>query len=239
MTEEWRPVDGWPYEVSDCGRVRRSGPAMGTQPGRVLRFQRGWGARCGYHSVMLRDNPRAKWFLVHHLVAHAFVGEPPFAGAIINHKNGVKTDNRPSNLEWTDRAGNNRHAGRHDLVSFGEDHCFAKLTTRAVEWARERYDRGGVTCRELADAAGVSHASMYAALIGKTWRRAGGPLMQPIPGRRGEKHGMAKLSRQQVVEIKRLLSGGLSRTDIATRFGVSYGCIDAIEKGRTWRHVAA
>lgn len=47
--------------------------------------------------------------LVHRLVCEAFHGAPPFIGAQVNHKNGVKSDNRADNLEWVTASENQRH----------------------------------------------------------------------------------------------------------------------------------
>ena len=44
---------------------------------------------------------------VHRLIAKAYYGD---SDLIVNHKNGVKHDNRPCNLEFVTVAQNNRHA---------------------------------------------------------------------------------------------------------------------------------
>lgn len=59
----------------------------------------------------------------------------------------------------------------------------------------------------------------------------------------GSKHGMSKLTEDDVLRIKDLLSkieSGelmLSRREISTRFNVSDGCIKDIQAGRLWQHV--
>jgi DNA-binding NarL/FixJ family response regulator len=49
--------------------------------------------------------------------------------------------------------------------------------------------------------------------------------------------GRGKLTPEQVVEIKRLLSDGLTHADIARRYGVSEGTISQIARGKIWKHV--
>lgn len=59
-------------------------------------------------------------------------------------------------------------------------------------------------------------------------------------GLRGERHGSAKLSEAEVIEIKRLITGGeMSRAEIGNRFGVDRSAVRKIARGRSWRHVLA
>ena len=56
--------------------------------------------RKGYLSVQLySEKTKKKHFSVHRLVALAFVNGY-FEGAVVNHKNENKLDNRAENLEW-------------------------------------------------------------------------------------------------------------------------------------------
>jgi hypothetical protein len=55
---------------------------------------------------------------------------------------------------------------------------------------------------------------------------------------RGSSHPQSILDEQNVLEIRSLLRAGeLSRSDIASRFGVCKGVIDNIKSRKTWRHV--
>lgn len=65
----------------------------------------------GYEQAgLLLPSGKRKYELVHRLVARTFIGEPPFRGAVVNHKNGIKTDNRVENLEWCTMKENIRHS---------------------------------------------------------------------------------------------------------------------------------
>lgn len=68
----------------------------------------------GYHRVTLLKDGKRERFLVHRLVALAWLPNPgsrPF----VNHLNGNKGDNRPTNLEWCTQGENERHAWRNGL----------------------------------------------------------------------------------------------------------------------------
>lgn len=54
---------------------------------------------------------------------------------------------------------------------------------------------------------------------------------------RGEQHGHAVLTDEQVLEIRRLHSAGCGAYYIAKQFGVSGKCIYQVIDGTTWKHL--
>ena len=68
----------------------------------------------GYRVIHLRRNGENRQFKAHRLVAMAFL---PNDGNLpeVNHKNGIKNDNRAENLEWCTRSQNAKHAYAHGL----------------------------------------------------------------------------------------------------------------------------
>ena len=88
------------YEVSNQGRVRNALTGLVLRPRKVSR---------GYRKVSLCYKGQRKECYIHNLVATAFV-EGWLEGLQVNHKNGVKTDNRAENLEWVTASENQRHA---------------------------------------------------------------------------------------------------------------------------------
>lgn len=54
----------------------------------------------GYHHVLMNIDGKRVYRRTHKLIAMAFLGEPPTPKHQVNHINGVRTDNRPENLNY-------------------------------------------------------------------------------------------------------------------------------------------
>ncbi len=96
MVEEiWRPVVGFEgfYEVSSFGRVRN------LKTKRILNLKT---TQDGYKEICLHKQGNRKYIRVNRLVAFAFpeICGKHFEGAVCNHINEKKQDNRAENLEW-------------------------------------------------------------------------------------------------------------------------------------------
>lgn len=127
--EEWKQVEGYTglYEVSNMGRVRsiphfRYGRNWKNPGGyRYMTRERILKQKCsrnGYMQVGLTGTDhKRRYFLVHSLVASAFIGPRP-TGFVINHKNEVKTDNRIVNLEYCTQQYNGRYSNAIPVESY-------------------------------------------------------------------------------------------------------------------------
>lgn len=116
MNEVWKDIAGYEgiYQVSNLGRVRsldryyvkphpRNGvPTMYFKKGQVIKTFKG---RNGYIGTVLKYQRKQKNFMVHRLVALAFV-QGYFEGADVNHKDCNRQNNRADNLEWVTRREN-------------------------------------------------------------------------------------------------------------------------------------
>lgn len=159
--EVWRQVSGWPYSVSDLGRVRndRTNHILTPSP-----------HSHGYHKVSLCCEGHRRDVYVHHLVLNEFVG-PAADEEECNHKNGDKADNRLENLEWVTRGQNAKHAVHTGLYipARGTRIGVAKLNPEAVKVIRFLSARGK-TAAELARAHGVSQRTVKQVINRETWR---------------------------------------------------------------------
>lgn len=166
--EAWKAVigyEGW-YEVSNQGRVKRIMARYRNRKGGILvNF-----VNRGYSKVGLCRNKHEKCFSVHRLVLMAFIGLPQEKQEC-NHKNGIKTDNRPENLEWVTKSENKFHSyrvlGAQTLK--GELHGQAKLTDMKVMEIKQFLLEGVKTQKQLADIYKIDPSTISRIKSNKRW----------------------------------------------------------------------
>ena len=116
----------------------------------------------GYMQVQItRDDKKRKLMSVHRLVALAFI--PKIKGRdYINHKNGIKNDNRVENLEWCTLSENTRHSfyviktqsieriRQQAIKNIENRRKKPKLTVEQINELEEKYNNQKISHRELA-----------------------------------------------------------------------------------------
>lgn len=85
----------------------------------------------GYPHVLMNIDRKRVYRASHKLVALAFLGEKPIPKHQVNHKNGVRADNRPENLEWVTSRENTIHGfKRGGTISKSQIEIMRKGTIR-------------------------------------------------------------------------------------------------------------
>lgn len=108
MEEIWKDIKGYEglYQVSNLGRVK-------SLRRNIILKQ---GITCGYERVVLYTNNSYKNFLIHRLVAHAFIPNPDNLPQV-NHIDENKLNNCADNLEWCDSKYNSSYGTRRKRIS--------------------------------------------------------------------------------------------------------------------------
>lgn len=111
--EIWKDIEGYEnrYQVSNLGRVKSLDMTITDilgrnklYKGKILRKNLD---KKGYETIVLKlGNSKPKKHYIHQLVLLTFDKESYFEGAIIDHVNTIKTDNRLENLHWVTQKDN-------------------------------------------------------------------------------------------------------------------------------------
>lgn len=156
MEERWIviPAFNGRYFISDIGRVKNSN-------GRILTPQV---AGNGYLQIHLVGSSRR--YFIHRLVAEAFIPNP-LNKEQVNHKKGVKNDNRLSELEWVTPKENYNHSIEMGL-SVKRNNC--KLTKEQVLEIRKRNRSQIGDTAKIAREYGVLGSTISDIFNYKTWQ---------------------------------------------------------------------
>lgn len=128
-----------------------------------------------YCHVRLCKNTVIKNYDVHRLVAQAYIPNPDNYPQI-NHKNGIKKDNRVENLEWCTSQQNIIHAWETSLNRHrkGIESATHKLNESQVIEIRKIYEhKKSIKWQQMLDTAskfGVTGSCIYSIVHRKTWQ---------------------------------------------------------------------
>lgn len=177
MNEIWKSLKnvvehGENYEVSNLGKVRSINRVNCYGRRITSKTKKSWAQRDGYHLIGISGDRKRKIYLLHRLVALAFLPNPENKPEV-NHKNGNKSDNSVSNLEWSTRRENVQHAYDEKLIKkkdIGENHYLSKLTDESVREIRRLYLEKVCNQRELGEMYGVRQDTISDIVRFKTWK---------------------------------------------------------------------
>lgn len=136
VTEEWRIIDDFPnYMISNFGNIKRISRTMSrkgfpyTLPEKILKSYNSFSS---YNMIKLHNKEGFKSYLIHRLVAKAFIDNPrclPF----VNHIDGNKLNNNVNNLEWVDHRENSCHNKQLKNISSSK-FTGVSLQTKSQKW---------------------------------------------------------------------------------------------------------
>jgi hypothetical protein len=124
----------------------------------------------GYYQVILTNDKIRKNFSVHRLLALAFIPNPQKKREI-NHKDGNKTNNNLSNLEWITHSENALHAYKNGLHEFqrGEKGGNHKLTEKEVLEIRRLKNEEGYSYKKIAKMFHIGESTAYCIVKKLRW----------------------------------------------------------------------
>jgi hypothetical protein len=162
--ENWKDINGYEgyYQISNFGKIKSLPRVLKNRIKKETILKPSINNH-GYVACGLTINKKYKRFLIHRLVAEAFIEntqDKPF----INHINGIKDDNRIENLEWVTHSENVKHA--YDIgikkSKNGKNHYAAKIVLNLENGIF--YD----TLKEAAFYNNINYATLKSALFFKT-----------------------------------------------------------------------
>lgn len=111
--ENWKPIEWYEglYEVSDLWNVKSLQKKWRWKILYREKIRKPQRNKQGYLRVILHKSDIKKYFPIQRLVAIAFVPNPENKPQV-NHKNGIKDDNRACNVEWVTNGENQEHSYR-------------------------------------------------------------------------------------------------------------------------------
>ena len=232
MLEEWRNVDteqGVLF-VSNFGNVINDEYFYVDKNGKIFTkrslLRKQYIGNHGYQCFRFRG----KLFLTHRLVAQAFVsGDKELH---INHKDGNKLNNLPSNLEWVTVAENNKHARESGLIPEDIEYLKgcevhnSKLTENDVIEILNNMDK---PLSHFSKKFNVSTTTINDVMIGKKWKH-----VSPEIPRKEAVGGKRKLSQDDITTIR---NSDLSNDKLAKVFGLSKSSIRDIKLYLTYKEM--
>ncbi|MBH4603004.1 NUMOD4 motif-containing HNH endonuclease [Staphylococcus aureus] len=206
MTEVWKDVPGYEgyYQASNLGRIKSTerivkhncgGPKKIS--GRILK---GHVNKHGYLRVDLSKEGIRKSFSIHRIVAMAFLGGTDL---VVNHIDGIKTNNNINNLEYVTPQENTAHAVRTGLI---------KNNSRINKDSIIKDYQNGSRLRELENKYNTSHHDIRKILSENN-------VIIESKGTRRRRYQVDEN------ELRQLIKDGYNNSEIARKMNVSRHCI--------------
>lgn len=193
----------------------------------------------GYPKVTLFDSGTQRQVNVHRLVLEAFVGPCPENCEARHFPDRRRVCNSVANLSWATKLTNISDQVTHGTRLAGESKANAKISNKvASSIVQDLLGDASLTMAQIAKRHSVSESCVAQIRSGGRWQCvSGGSISRSGLRARGEKNGSAKLTEQQVVEIRQRAAAGETFRAIADDFDVKDPIIFHIARGNSWKHV--
>ena len=117
----------------------------------------------GYERVSLWKKGKQKKYLIHRLVAAAFIPNPN-GFKCVNHIDGNKLNNNADNLEWCNESHNMQHAYKNNLIH--------PATTKVIQYTKDFVMiREWDSIQEACDVLGLTHSNISTVCKNNTNRK--------------------------------------------------------------------
>ncbi len=174
VNEIWADIEGFEgyYQISNLGIVRSVDRVVTHERTGVMRFKGKLLSMClnkkdGYKRVYLSKNRKPSKFFVHVLVASYFI-EKVNGKVFVNHKDGIKTNNRVDNLEWVTKSENQIHAYKTGLQKPSNGN--SKLKNKDIDDIVKLFETGEYTQVAISKIYGVCKQTISNVVNGNTWK---------------------------------------------------------------------
>jgi len=202
--------------------------------GKKLRILKLSETKTNYWIAHLSFGKKTKDYLIHRLVAEAFIPNPEDKPQV-NHKDGDKSNNDISNLEWNTAKENMQHSYRTGLhkIGFGEESNNPKITEKTARKICKLLEENELTLDQIAAKCNTTRIIVTNIKHKDTWTWLSKDYC--IDNHTVRSDGHVKMDSSIVHLICRDLEKNEETCmEIAEKYDVSYDQVSEIKQKKTW-----
>ena len=178
--ERWKPMFGYEEycEASTLGRIKVLQRFIKTKDDKIKNMKEkilnlGYYSN-GYEQFSISINNKRHTGIVHRFIAKTFLINPNNLNTI-NHKNGIRDDNRVCNLEWCSQSDNMKHSFRKLKRKIknmsGENNNNSILKEEDILKIRKLHNESNYSQRKIAKLYSVQPSCINKIIKKETWKQ--------------------------------------------------------------------